>query len=94
MGLMRSPEFNLNEAEKSNASRESMEEAKRVLESNQALLRSSGVVGSWVGARASQAYIMLALKRGSGERLKRDIPDSIDGVSIYFIEGTSALQGS
>ena len=91
MGLMRRPEFNLDEAAKSNASPESMEEARRVLEANQPLLRSSGVVGSWVGARASQAYIMLALKRGSGERLKRSIPDSINGISIYFVEGTPAL---
>jgi hypothetical protein len=92
MDTMRKSEFNLDEAAISNASRESMEEARRVLETNQPLLRSSGVVGSWVGARASKAYIMLALKRGSSEKLKRAIPDSIDGVSIYFIEGTPSLQ--
>ncbi len=91
---MRNAEFSLDEAATSSASHQAMEDAQRVLETNRPLLQASEVVGVWVGAQASKAYIMLALNRGGGEKLKRAIPDSIDGVSIYFIEGTPSLQSS
>jgi hypothetical protein len=49
-----------------------------------------GVLGMWVGARASRPYIMLAVNENHGEELREAIPDSLDGINVYYLEGQLA----
>ena len=65
--------------------------AKRVLRDNGHLLQRPGVIGVWVGARFSEQYIMVAINQERIARLSMAIPDSIDGVKVYFVEGKAAL---
>jgi hypothetical protein len=62
--------------------------AERVLRANEDVLTSPGVVGVWVGARGSEPYIMVAVEGDKSTRLRRTIPDSMGGVSIYYVEGS------
>lgn len=64
--------------------------AQGVMERNRGLLQAPGVVGVWIGARAHQPYIMLAVKEQGGDELRHHIPDSLDGISVYNIEGALA----
>lgn len=60
--------------------------AQRVLERNEAILSRPGVVGVWIGARGPEPYIMVAVEEARSIRLSRTIPDSIEGVCIYYVE--------
>ena len=68
-----------------------LDRAQRVMEGHIGLLRAPGVVGMWVGARAFKPYIMLALDEAHSEQLRCAIPDALDGVSVYYVEGTPDL---
>ncbi len=85
---MKKLDFELRTAATSTASGSALENAHRVMEEHKDVLHTSGVVGTWIGAVASQAYIMVALNQGNSERLRKMIPDSIEGVSVYYIGGT------
>lgn len=61
--------------------------AEEVIRRNRHLLGMLGVVGIWAGARASEPYIMLAIQEGRMSDLSKTIPDSIDGVKVYYVEG-------
>jgi hypothetical protein len=65
--------------------------AARVMQKNRRLLSAPDIFAVWVGARASEPYIMLGIKPGRGSRLSKVIPDSIEGVNVYFMEGTGVL---
>ena len=67
-----------------------LENAERVMRTHKRVLQASGVVAMWVGAKAAEPYIMIAVNPAAGKQLERTIPDSIDGVSIYYIEGIPA----
>ena len=85
---MKKLDFDLKDTSK--ATGRDLKNAVRVMERHKRVLHASGVVGTWVGAKASQHYIMVAVDPDNGEKLKRTIPDSIEGVAVYYIEGTPA----
>jgi hypothetical protein len=70
------------------ASRRDVKAAQRVMEKHKSLLQGAGVVGIWIGAKASRPYIMVAVSPDVSARLQRSIPDSIEGVNVYYVEGT------
>jgi hypothetical protein len=88
---MKKLDFDLNTAAIGPASTGDLENAKRVMQTHKGVLQASGVVGMWIGARAAEPYIMVAVNPAKGKQLERTIPDSIDGVSVYYIEGTPTL---
>lgn len=83
---MKKVDFNIGTAAVA-GSRTDLGAASRVMEQHRELLQVPGVVGMWVGAAASEPYIMLAVKEGRSASLTRTIPDSLDGINIYYTEG-------
>lgn len=73
------------------ASRIRLRDAQLAMEKHQKELELPGVVAVWVGSRASTPYILVAVNEGRSEELRNAIPDSIDGVTVYYIEGTPHL---
>jgi hypothetical protein len=71
----------------SRVSRRDVEAAHRVMEKHKSLLQGAGVVGMWIGAKAARPYIMLAVRPGRSAKLQQAIPDSIEGVNVYYVEG-------
>jgi hypothetical protein len=84
---MRRTDFDVATAAVEDAGQSDLHRAASILERNRHLLQADGVVGMWVGARASEPYIMLAVRQDRGDHLRSVIPDSVDGVSVYYIEG-------
>jgi len=72
----------------SRASRRDVEAARRVMEKHKSLLQGAGVVGMWIGAKSSRPYIMVAVSPDGSAKLQHTIPDSIEGVNVYYVEGT------
>ncbi len=87
---MRKTDFDVVTAAIQDAGRSDLHYAQRVMERNRHILQADGVVGMWVGARSSTPYIMLAVMENRGNLLRDVIPDSVDGVSVYYVEGTPA----
>ena len=85
---MRKTDFDVATAAIEDAGRSDLHHAASVMERNRHRLQADGVVGMWVGARASRPYIMIAVRQDRGDQLRSVIPDSVDGVSVYYIEGT------
>jgi hypothetical protein len=84
---MRKVDFDLAAGASSGAPARDLRNAARVMERNRLLLQAPGVVGLWVGAQASKPYIIVAISQDSGDELRDAIPDSLDGVNVYYIEG-------
>ena len=84
---MQKARFNLGQAANAGASWRELKRAERVRNQNERLFRAPGVVGVWVGAKESRPYIMLAVAQGLGDSLKKAIPDALEGISVYYIEG-------
>ena len=61
--------------------------ASQTMERNRELLQAPGVLGMWVGARSASPYIMLAVNEAAGPALSQAIPDIVDGIRVYYIEG-------
>jgi hypothetical protein len=61
--------------------------ATSALERHRSLLDTPGVLGMWAGARGPEPYIMLAVQERRGPRLSEQIPDALDGVRVYYVEG-------
>lgn len=59
----------------------------RVLKRNQHIFEEDGVVGTWVGAGSSGPCIMLAVNENRSKALRDVIPDSLDGIAVYYVEG-------
>jgi hypothetical protein len=87
MKAMRKVDFDLAAGAIPGAPASDIHSAARVMERNRRLLQAPGVVGIWVGARASKPYIILAVSQDRGDELRDAIPDSLDGVNVYYIEG-------
>jgi len=87
---LRKTDFDVATAAIQDAGRSDLHHARRVMERNRHILQTDGVVGMWVGARASRPYIMLAVLENRGNQLRDVIPDSVDGVNVYYVEGTPA----
>jgi hypothetical protein len=68
-----------------------LDRAQEVLDRNRNQLQTSGVVAMWIGAKASRPYIMLAVNPDQTQELRQVIPDSLDGISVYYIEGIPSL---
>jgi hypothetical protein len=62
--------------------------AERVLKKNRGIFAEDGVGGTWVGAGSSGACIMLAVNANRSKALRNVIPDSLDGIAIYYVEGS------
>jgi hypothetical protein len=90
--LMMKADFDLGAAAVPPTSRRDLRHAERVLERNKSRLQASGVVGMWIGAKASRPYIMIAVNQDRGKELRQAIPDSLDGINVYYVEGTPAVQ--
>jgi hypothetical protein len=88
---MRKLDIDLAAAADSNVSSNALDQAHRIMQRHQGILRTPGVVGTWVGAAASRPYIMVAVDQNTEEDLTKTIPDSIEGVAIYYIQGSPAL---
>lgn len=84
---MRKTDFDVVTAAIQDAGRSDLEDAQRVMEKNRHILQARGVVGMWVGACASRPYIMLAVNENQGNELREVIPDSVDGINVYYVEG-------
>lgn len=65
----------------------SLATASDVIQKHQDILQEPGVLGMWAGARGPEPYIMLAVHYERSRPLSKAIPDSLDGVSVYYIEG-------
>jgi hypothetical protein len=88
--VMKKANFDLGTAAVAPTSRCDLRHAERVLERNKLRLQASGVVGMWIGAKASRPYIMIAVNQNRGKELRQMIPDSLEGISVYYVEGTPA----
>ena len=88
---MRRADFDVGATALAGAPLGALDKARRVMEGHMGLLHAPGVVGMWVGARAFNPYIMLALDEAHSEELRGTIPDALDGVSVYYVEGTPSL---
>lgn len=86
---MKKADFDLGKAAAAGASRRDIESAEQIMQKHRSLLQADGVSGMWVGAKASRPYIMVAVSPSGTAKLKQTIPDSLDGVAIYYIEGIS-----
>jgi hypothetical protein len=64
--------------------------AERVLERNHSIFEEDGVVATWVGAGTSGPCIMLAVNENRSKELRNVIPDSLDGIAVYYVEGSLA----
>jgi hypothetical protein len=62
--------------------------AERVLKKNQGIFAEDGIVGTWVGAGHAGACIMLAVNASRSKALRDVIPDSLDGIAVYYVEGS------
>jgi hypothetical protein len=62
--------------------------AQQILERNRHILQAPGVLGMWVGAQASRPYIMVAVQENHGKEISKAIPDSLDGINVYYLEGS------
>jgi hypothetical protein len=70
-------------------SRRAVEAAERIMEKHRSALQAVGVIGMWIGAKARRPYIMLAVTPSGSAKLQQSIPDSIEGINVYYLEGTS-----
>jgi hypothetical protein len=69
-----------------------LDSAEEVIRTNRHLLLSTpGVLGIWAGARATESYIMIAIQEDRTSGLSQTIPDSIEGVNVYYVEGILEL---
>lgn len=84
---MKKAQFDLGKAAQDRAPGRAMVKARRVMAKNENMLHAPGVLGVWIGAKASRPYIMLAVNRRHSEGLRQTIPDSLDGIRVYYIEG-------
>lgn len=84
---MKKTDFDVATAAIQDAGRSDLHRARRAMEKHRDILQADGVVGMWVGARASTPYIMVAVMESRGDQLRDIIPDSVDGVSVYYVEG-------
>jgi hypothetical protein len=91
---LRKTDFDVVKAAIQDEGRSDLHHAQRVMEKNRHILQADGVVGMWVGARASKPYIMVAVMEHRGRQLQAVIPDSVDGVSVYYVEGTPTQASS
>lgn len=85
---MRRVDFDLGQAALGGVTEIDFRVAQRVLDQHRSRLQEPGVIGTWVGARASTPYVMVALRAPHSEELCARIPDALDGVSVYYIEGS------
>jgi len=88
---MRKADFELGEAAVSGASERDIGAAKLIMRKHRSILHAEGVSGIWIGAKASKPYIMVSVSPSGSARLKRQIPDSLDGITVYYIEGVPTL---
>lgn len=84
---MKKANFDLGAAALLGVSPHDVQAAHGVMERNQHLLQATGVVGVWIGARAHRPYIMLAVNEQHSDELRERIPDALDGINAYYIEG-------
>ena len=84
--IMRRVDFDI-AAEAAQATGVDLQPAEEVVRTNRHLLTTPGVLGIWAGARASEPYVMVAIKEDRTNGLRQTIPDSIDGVNVYYLEG-------
>lgn len=84
---LKRPSFDIASEAIVGASRIELEGASVVLDKHRDLLQTPGVVGIWVGAAKSKPFIMVAVRQGHSKQLRRAIPDSLDGISVYYVEG-------
>ena len=85
---MRRVNFDLGSAATPGVPGTDLARAQLVVETNQHLLQVPGVVGVWVGGKASTPIIVIAVREHRGHELESKVPDSLDGVNVYYIEGT------
>jgi hypothetical protein len=88
---MRKADFELGEAAMSGASERDIEAAKLIMRKHRSILQAEGISGIWIGPRLSKPYIMVSVSPSGSGRLKRQIPDSLDGLAVYYIEGVPTL---
>lgn len=90
---MRKLNFDWEKASLQEARPEDYERAQAVLDKHKTRLRNvSDIVGYWIGSRFGEPYIMVAVREGRGIVAERKIPDALDGVRVYYIEGTPEIQ--
>jgi hypothetical protein len=82
-------DFDLGNAAAVGASRGDVESAARTMQRHRSLLQAVGVSGMWIGAKASRPYIMISVNPAEAAELRQAVPDSLDGVPVYYIEGTA-----
>ena len=87
---MKKADFDLATGAMQGGSNVALKFATRVMKTNQQKLSGPDVLSMWVGARGSEPYIMLAVRGDHSARLSRTIPDSIEGVKVYYVEGSLA----
>jgi hypothetical protein len=87
---MRKPDFDIRSAALLGTATD-LDRAARAIERHRWLLQEPGVLGMWAGARGAEPYIMLAVREDGSTRLSRTIPDSLEGISVYYIEGNLGL---
>jgi hypothetical protein len=88
---MKKADFDLGKAAAAGADQRDIESAEQIMQRHKSLLQADGVSGMWVGAKASRPYIMVAVSPSGSAKLKQTIPDSLDGVAIYYIEGIPTI---
>lgn len=84
---MKRADFDLGLAAASGVSTSDIELAEQVMRRHKSLLQAEGVSGMWIGAKASKPYIMVAVNPSGSAKLQNRIPDSLEGVAVYYIEG-------
>jgi hypothetical protein len=89
---MKKADFDLGAAGTPAASSCDLQHAEQVMKKHKHILQRAGVVGIWIGARKASPYIMVAINPDGAEELKRKIPDLLEGVSVYYIEGIPWLK--
>jgi hypothetical protein len=84
---MRRADFDLGLAAASGLSSSDVKVAEQVMRRHKSLLQADGVSGMWIGGKASKPYIMVAVNPSGSAKLQNTIPDSLEGVAVYYIEG-------
>jgi hypothetical protein len=83
---VRRVDFDIGEAAAKGA-RIDLRGASRVMEQHRELLEAPGVIGVWVGTAARKPCIMLAVHEDRSAGLSEAIPDTLDGINVYYVEG-------
>jgi hypothetical protein len=89
VAILRRLEFEWAKSSLQGADPEDYERAQAVLEKHKTLFAVvKDIVGYWIGSKFGEPYIMVAVMEGRGKVVEGKIPDMLDGIKVYYLEGT------